>query len=81
MLINKNEVKASEGEEEDGVKLIGDVESNKIAVIPSRTENDCRKNVKEQLPTSSERLNTVPTAIVAIFRSAKTWATMAVGTV
>ena len=42
MLINKNEVKASEGEEED-VELVDDVQYNEIAVVPSQTENDCRK--------------------------------------
>ena len=43
MLINKNEAKASEGEEED-VELVEDVQNNEIAVVPSKTENDCRKN-------------------------------------
>ena len=42
MLINKNEAKASEGEEED-VELLEDVQNNEIAVVPSKTENDCRK--------------------------------------
>ena len=42
MLINKNEAKASEGEEED-VELVEDVQNNEIAVVPSKTENDCRK--------------------------------------
>ena len=42
MLINKNEVKASEGEEED-VELVDDVQYNEIAVVPSQNENDCRK--------------------------------------
>ena len=56
MLINKNEVKASEVEEED-VELVDDVQYNDIAVVPSQTENDCRKNVRASLPTSSERLN------------------------
>ena len=55
MLINKNEVKASEGEED--VELVDDVQYNEIAVVPSQTENDCRKNVRAPLPTSSERLN------------------------
>ena len=41
MLINKNEVKASEGEED--VELVDDVQYNEIAVVPSQTENDCRK--------------------------------------
>ena len=45
MLINKNEAKASEGEEED-VELVDDVQYNEIAVVPSQTENDCRKNVR-----------------------------------
>ena len=56
MLINKNEAKASEGEEED-VELVEDVQNNEIAVVPSKTENDCRKNVRVPLPTSSERIN------------------------
>jgi hypothetical protein len=42
MLINKNEAKASDGEEED-VELVEDVQNNEIAVVPSKTENDCRK--------------------------------------
>ena len=42
MLINKNEAKASEGEEED-VELVEDVQNNEIAVVPSKNENDCRK--------------------------------------
>ena len=42
ILINKNEAKASEGEEED-VELVEDVQNNEIAVVPSKTENDCRK--------------------------------------
>ena len=42
MLINKNEAKASKGEEED-VELVEDVQNNEIAVVPSKTENDCRK--------------------------------------
>ena len=53
MLINKNEVKASEEDEEDAVEFVG---SSSQSYGECQTGNDCRNIVKEQLLTS-ERLN------------------------
>ena len=39
ILINKNEVKPFEVEEEDGVELVGDMQSNEITV-PGSSQSD-----------------------------------------
>ena len=44
MLINKNEVKASEGEED--VELVDDVQYNEIAVVPSQTEKTSERHYR-----------------------------------